>query len=387
MKTLFTTTILALLMLGCAKDFSGQWPYQPPVDLSDGLRVGTLEEANIDPAMVAKAVGRIQTGKYKEVHAMLIYKDGSLVFEEYYPGHKYKWDGPGHHGEWVDWEPAMQHNIMSVTKSITSLCIGIAIEQGIIENVQQSIFDFLPDHRHLMMGGKESITIEHLLTMTAGLRWPEWTAPYSSLENPAIGIFFSDKDPISFILEVPLENEPGTTFNYSTGNMILLGEILHNASGMNIATFSETFLFGPLGIEHYSWYLQFPNGVYANNLELTPRGMAKIGAVFANSGKWQNQQIIPLSWIEKNRTVYPGNERINVPGEASGKMGYTYGWWTKTFTISGRKTDLVAASGFGGQHIMVLPELHAVVVFTGGNYLTRRPPFEILERFILPAMR
>ena len=114
--------------------------------------------------------------------------------------------------------------------------------------------------------------------------------------------------------------------------------------------------------------------------------MAKIGVTFLNGGIWNGNKIISEQWVAKSATSYPGNDAINIPGEPSGRSGYSYSWWTKTYSISGEKIYLYAASGWGGQHIMILPKLNAVVVFTGGNYITRRPPFEILERFIIPAI-
>lgn len=119
---------------------------------------------NIDANLIEKEVNKIHCGKYKEVHSMIIYKDDKLVFEEYLKGHKYKCY---HHGEWVTWDRTMLHGIMSVTKSITSACIGTAIDHGFIESIYQSIFEYLLDHQHLRIEGKDKITIEHLLTMTS----------------------------------------------------------------------------------------------------------------------------------------------------------------------------------------------------------------------------
>lgn len=379
--------LLSLKMVGCNLELSGQYTYQHPQHENDGIEVGALHEVNIDSTLIKLAVNKILNGQYKEVHSILIYKDAKLVFEEYFNGHKWQWDAPYHHGELVMWDRTMLHNIMSSTKSITSACIGIAIDKGYIESVHQSIFNYLPDHRHLNIGGKEKITIEHLLTMTSGLEWKEWSAPYSSAENPTIGVWFQEKDPITFILEMPLTREPGKSFNYSSGNMILLGEIIHNATEMSIDEFSKKYVFEPLGIDTAVWAVKFENGVDANNLMITPRAMVKFGATFLNKGMWDGKQIIPEHWIEKSAIPYPGNYRINVPGEASGRLGYSYSWWTKTFYKSGKRINMYTASGFGGQHIMVFPELKTVVTFTGGNYLTKRPPFKILEKYILPSIK
>jgi CubicO group peptidase (beta-lactamase class C family) len=336
--------------------------------------------------MITKAVGRIYQGKYKEVHSMLIFKDGKLVFEEYYEGHKYKWDGVNHHGELVTWDRDMLHNLMSANKSITSACIGIAIDEGFIGNVNQSIFDYLPEHQHLKKDGKESITIEHLLTMTAGLEWEEWSAPYSTTANPAVGIWFSEEDPITYILDMPLIDEPGTNYNYSTGNTIVLGEIIRHATNMDVNEFYKTYLFEPLAVYSSLWPEIFDNGVYGNSIAITPRAAAKFGVTFLNGGVWNGTRIISEEWVDKSATPFPGNTGIDIPDEPSGELGYSYTWWTKRYSHSGGEINMYSASGWGGQHIMVLPGVNMVVVFTGGNYVSFRPPFQILERFILPAI-
>jgi len=334
-------------------------------------------------------VNEIHRGKFKEVHSMLIFKDDKLVFEEYFQGHKYQWDAPYHHGEWVSWNRGMIHDVKSVTKSITSTCIGIAIDNGFIESVHQSIFDYLPDHQHLNTDGKDKITIEHLLTMTSGLEWDEWGAPLSSADNDIIGLWFHCDDQISCILERPLVNEPGTSFTYSGGNMIVLGEIIRNATKMAIDDFSDKYLFAPLGIDSANWSLQYENGVIeaAGSLEMTSRDMAKIGATFLNNGIWNGKQIISEQWVKKSAAPYARNYGINIPGIASGKNAYSYSWWIKKYSKSGQKINLFNAGGWGGQEIIVLPELNTVVIFTGGNYLPKVKVFKILKKYIIPAIK
>jgi len=380
--------LLSILNVSCKSNTSGQYIYREPENINDGLDVGTLEEVNIDTSLIKKSVNKIYSGKYDEVHSMLIYKDDKLVFESYFPGHRYKWDGPGHHGEWVNWNRDMLHGTKSVTKSITSICIGIAIDQGFIEGVHQSIFDYLPEHQHLKTNGKEKITIEHLLTMTSGLEWDEWGAPLNSSKNDIVGLWFHCKDQVACILERPIKNEPGTSFTYSGGNMIVLGEILKHATNMKIDAFSRKYLFEPLGIDSSIWALRFDNGVIeaAGGLELTPRAMTKIGVTFLNKGVWNGKQIVSKQWVKKSALPFPGNQRINIPGVASGRHGYSYSWWTKTYTSSGRKISMFNAGGWGGQKIMVLPDLNTIVVFTGGKYTSNVKVFRILENYIIPAI-
>jgi CubicO group peptidase (beta-lactamase class C family) len=387
-KIILLIYILSLILVSCALEPNSRYVYRSPEKINDGLDVGTLEEVNIDARLIENAVFRIEEGKYKEVHSMLIFKDDKLVLEEYFKGHQYKWDGPKHHGKMVTWNRDMLHMIASDTKSITSTCIGIAIDKGFIESVHQSIFDYLPEHQHLKTDGKEGITIEHLATMTSGLEWDEWGAPLSSPANDVIGLWFNCDDQINCILERPLVNQPGTSFTYSGGNMILLGEIIKNATKMGIDEFSQKYLFDLLRIDSANWSVRYPNGVIesAGGLEITPRAMAKIGVTFLNRGIWNGDQIISEQWVAKSATSYPGNDAINIPGEPSGKNGYSYSWWIKIFSHAGKRINMYSAGGWGGQHIMVLPEFNAVVVFTGGNYVTKRPPFKILEKYIIPAL-
>lgn len=386
MKALLILVIASLLNMGCVSDSSELFPYNPPEYINDGLEVGTLAEVGLDSQVILNIVGRIKQGKYKELHSMLIHKDGKLVFEEYYPGHKFQWDGPAHHGEYVAWDRDMMHTIMSCNKSFTSACIGIALEKGFIKDVHQSIFDYLPDHQHMATEGKAEITIEHLLTMSSGLQWDEW-GPHGTSANDIDRIYFEcSDDPLSCVLEKPMVAEPGQEFTYNGGGIIVLGEILKNASGMYIDSFAMEYLFDPLGTDSASWY-QFDNGSIAceGSLYLKPRDMLKFGITYLNEGAWKGEQIIPRDWVEKSRVPYGNNTGIHVPIDDSGKNGYSYTWWTNKLSHSRKEAAIFAASGWGGQSITVIPDKNMVIVFTGGNYTARKRLHEILESFIFPA--
>jgi CubicO group peptidase (beta-lactamase class C family) len=392
MKYILKHTLLILIILiaiGCKKDYSKLYPYSEPLDIGDGLSVGSLNEVGMDEDMLRKAVGRIDNGKYGEIHSMLIYKDEKLVFEDYYEGHKYQWDAPGHFGEYVAWDKEMQHCIHSDTKSIVSLCIGIALDKGFIENINQSIFDYLPNHQHFNINNKEYVTIEHLLTMNSGLRWNEWGVSLASIDNDQIGIWFWEDGPMNYVLSRELVAVPGTRFNYSGGDIQILVEILKNATGMPLDEFSEKYLFEPLGITSFDWWLNFPNGGEiqgAGGLKLTLRDMVKIGAMMLNNGVWNGKQIVSEAWVNKCRSQYSGNSNIKIPGEDLGEVGYAYTWWTKEFTYKKRNISMFFVFFCGGQKFIVMPELDMVIAFTGANYNSKVHQFEIIERFILPAI-
>lgn len=395
-KLILIATIVLLLTPACTPASSGANTYQHPVRTDDGLLVGILDDVNLDPAVIESAVAAIQNGKYGEVHSFLIYKDGRLVFEEYFPGHDYRWDGPNFHGDWVHWGKDAEHNIHSAGKSITSACVGIAVDRGYIESVDQSIFDYLPEYQHLNTGGKDQITIEHLLTMTSGLEWDEWGSSYADAENDVIALWVDCEDPLTCILEKPLVSQSGTDFNYSGGNMILLGEIIRNASGMDIEAFAGQYLFGPLGIDAPEWrWIEGSNVVYAGgDQKLTPREMLKFGVLYLNGGRWNEEQIISREWVEHSATPYPGpdNSWLNhflrpiPPGDNTfGPRGYAYTWWTHEFSHAGKKIPAFWAFGWGGQRIVIFPEQNAVVVFTGGNYTSADMTGKILTEYVITS--
>lgn len=387
MKTIILFFLISLLNNSCVRDFSDQYPYIPPILINDGLQVGTFDEVSIDTQMILKAIGRIEQGKYGEVHSMLIHRNGKLVFENYFEGHRYKWDAKNYHGELVAWDRDMAHEMMSVTKSFTSACIGIAIDKGFIESIDQSIFDYLPDHQHLKVDNREYITIEHLITMTLGLAWDEWSAAHGTSANDIDGLWFDCPETITCVLDKEWWKEPGQLFTYNGGGMAILSEIIRNATNMNIDEFSEKYLFETLGIENSRW-TQFPDGVWdgSGSFYISPRDMIKFGVTYLNNGLWDGKRIISAEWVEKSSVPYRNNIDIKIPGEDSGKNGYGYTWWTSELPHSGNTTNMYRAGGWGGQEIMVFPDLDMVVVFTGGNYANKTHLFEIVERFILPAI-
>ena len=386
-NTILILSLLSLLATSC-NNCASRYLYNAPKNMNDGIETGTIENVDIDDTRIARATNEINCGKYGEVHSMLIYKDNLLVFEEYFQGHIFQWDAPGYYGEQVQWRYEMPHHIMSCTKSFTSACIGIAIDLGYIENVHQSIFEFLPDHQHLKTNNREYITIEHLLTMTSGLAWNEWGAPHGTSANDIDMLYFDCKDPVSCVLERPLVAEPGQVFTYNGGGMVVLGEILKNATNLNIDEFSKKYLFEPLGIDSTEW-TKYSNGMFdaAGSLKLIPRDMLKLGVSYLNNGVWNGERIISSEWIKNSSNTYNKNEKINIPMEDSGRNGYAYSWWTSELSYSGEKIKMYRAGGWGGQSIMVFPGFDMVVVFTGGNYAANSKLYKLLTRYVLPAIK
>jgi CubicO group peptidase (beta-lactamase class C family) len=269
---------------------------------------------------------------------------------------------------------------------MTSASIGLAMDHGFIGSVHQSMFDNLPEHQRYRSAEKDTVTIKHLLTMTYGLEWKEWGASSTSMDSDLFKLWVACRDQIACVLEKPLVHEPRTTFNYSGGGMNLLGEIVKIATGMDIEAFSGQYLFEPLGIDQVEWR-RFESGVISAGGEhvMTLRDMAKFGMLYRNDGVWKGMQIISEAWVEKSPVPYAGSQRIKVPGEDANRADYSYSWWTKQLSHSGTVIDTLWANSWGGQRIVVVPELDTVVVFAGGNYASKVTTQSILERYVFPA--
>jgi len=124
----------------------------------------------------------------------------------------------------------------------------------------------------------------------------------------------------------------------------------------------------------------------AGGMKATPRELLKIGAMMLHHGSWKGKQIISEHWVEKCRDPYSGSGGINIPGEDMKDFGYSYAWWTKKIQYRGKEIHWYSGNGWGGQKLIVLPEINTVVVFTGARYTKKVREYEIFERFILPAI-
>ena len=370
-----------ILFLSC-KEENGVEPalpytYQVPEKTNDGWETANLTDVGISSKKLYEVVDLININILKEVHSILIIKNGKLVFEEYFQGHKFDFSGSNHHGNVVNFSMNTIHNQASVTKSFTSALVGLAIDKGNISSVNEKVYDYFPEYSELRDEQKDKMTIEHLLSMTSGFEWNEGEYQYSDNRNDLIQMW-NVSDPLRHLMSKSLVAEPGTQFYYNSGCTILLGEIVKRATGTNADMFSKVFLFQPLGISQFQW-IHFSNGVLfaSGDLQVRPRDMAKLGYLFLNDGKWQGKQVLSSSWIQKSAESY-----INV----NSIWKYGYQWWIRSYTINSQIIDSYSARGWGGQTIIVFPSLNVVMVLTGGNYTTYEPVNDVLQLYLIPSV-
>ncbi len=327
---------------------------------TDRWKNSTPEEQGMDSALLNEMMDRIdENGVHTD--SIVIVKNGYLVFEEY-PRTNYDIDS--------------RHIIHSCTKSYTSALVGIAIEEGYIESVDSKLIDLLPNRTiDNLDARKESITLDHLLTMTSGFEWDEWTEPYSSYLNSHYQMWFASNN-VQHILDTPMAYDPGEVWTYSSGGSHLLGAIVTEATGSYLFDFAIDKLFTPLGIQASNiFWPQDNQGQYwgSGGVEMVPRDMAKFGYLYLNNGTWDGEQVIPSEWVKQSAdTLVDFNDY----------SGYSYQWWTYPTDI----VNVYAAVGYRGQYIFVIPELDMVVVFTSSV-----PPSSgvlqpaILFDYIIPA--
>jgi CubicO group peptidase (beta-lactamase class C family) len=233
-------------------------------------------------------------------------------------------------------------NVKSVAKSIISLLVGIAIEQGHLAGVQQSIGEFFPDYfKRRPDPAKAAITIQDLLTMRAGLE-------STSIHN--YGRWVVSDNWSEFALDRPLIEPPGGEMIYSTGSSHLLSVILTRATGMSTRRFAERYLFKPLGITVGGWDRD-PQGYYlgGNNMALSPAALLKLGTLVMNEGAYNGKQIVPRAWIAESMQIYTRSHY--------NPYDYGYGWWQRE--LNGH--TVLFAWGNGGQYLLMIPALKTVI--------------------------
>ncbi|TET09807.1 MAG: class C beta-lactamase-related serine hydrolase, partial [Candidatus Thorarchaeota archaeon] len=274
-----------------------------PVEVwpTDEWATAIPEEQGMDSTELSDVYTHVRNSD-AQIRSLLVVRHGYLVAEEYFTPQLYDINNT--------------HIVFSVTKSVVSCLIGIAIDQGFIDNTSQLLLDFFPDRTISNLGvWKEAITLEDVLRMRSGFRWDEDN--YEDY-NDFFAMRNSD-DWAQYVLDRPMDYEPGSTFYYNSGNSHLLATIINVTTGMTPLAFADQYLFGPLGITRRGW-LTDPHGVNfgGSNLALTPRDLAKFGLLFINNGTWDGQQIVSSDWVNRSNhgpaTPYP-------------QTSYGYQWW------------------------------------------------------------
>lgn len=361
------------------------YSYRIPEQIEDGWVTASLGDVGINEEQITDSMDSLLKAENNPLHSILIIKEGKLVLEEYFSGDDFSIDG-GLHFEKKEFNRDKLHSLASASKSITSILLGIAIDQGKVESIHENLFSFFPEYSNLSDTAKNSINLQHLLTMSSGIPWDE-SYPYDDPRNDLAQMIFISTDPVRYVLEKPVLTNPGDTFIYNSGTTNILGEVIRRSTGLSLSGYANKYLFSPLGITSYDW-VTFPNApdiaVASSLLYLKPRDMAKIGQMYLQKGIWNGNRIVSENWV-----IESTGQSIEVPSSEEVISGfntsYGYQWWRGTF--SNGNIDTYYAAGFGGQFIFVLPEIETVIVFTAGQFEGGYEGFvAIVNDHILTAM-
>ena len=325
----------------------------PPRRAAALLPLLALFVAACDRALLADAVRSAEA--LPRLKGMIVSRDGQIVLERY-------WRGAG---------PDRRTNVKSVSKSVLSALVGIAIARGDLRGVDQRVADVLPERFGPRVEPvKRAITVGHLLSMTAGLE---------STSFGDYGAWVQSRDWVGYVLSRPMEAAPGERMVYSTGSTHLLSAVLTRATGQSTYAYARRHLAGPLGIELRPWQRD-PQGIYfgGNDMYLTPREMLRFGELYLDGGAYRGRQVVPRAWVEES---FRPRTRSGWSGHA-----YGYGWWAKE---SGGH-PVYFAWGYGGQYVFVAPSLRMVAVFVSEADGPRDPGHlpaihAILDDLLVPA--
>ncbi len=321
---------------------------------------GAAGAVGFDETELDQLVADIAAGEFPNTHALLIEHDGVLVFERYFSGTDERWGEPL--GE-RELGPDSLHDLRSISKSVTSALVGMALGSDFAAAVERPLGDYLP---HLELDeAHRAITLHDALTMTAGLEWNEMTVPYTDPSNDEIRTYDA-VDPAQYVLSRPMESEPGTTWYYSGGLSQVLASVVTELTGERLDDYARVHLFEPLGITDFEWLgpgsWTPDNPAAMSGLRLRARDLAKIGSVFLHGGRFAGRQVVPAEWVDLSMTRF-----VPEIGDWSddGVWGYGYQWWVGALTTGER---VAAGVGNGNQRLYVLPEERLVVTVMAGEY-------------------
>ena len=345
----------------------------------------TPKSVGLDDKKLAAFDTDIAAGKFGYIDSVTIVRRGKLVFEKRYPhdydkiyGAEAKKQSPlnphdptgpyNYFNSW--WHPWYQrgelHTLQSVSKTITSIIVGVALYRGDFgADIDAPVMNFFdPSKVQNVDERKRRMTIRHLLTMSAGLDWRE-DLPYSDPNNTGIQMEASC-DWVQYTINRPMAHEPGKVYHYNSGATQLLAHVFRVATGTDIEDYAVRHLFTPLGIKQHYWK-RTPSGLVdaEGGMYLRPRDVAKLWYLFLKDGKWDGKQIVSAEWVKDS--LKPAFDLGADRPDPASFPKYGLKWWLYPY---GKDNKMMAwaGSGFGGQRPIVLPEYDIVAVYTAWNH-------------------
>jgi CubicO group peptidase (beta-lactamase class C family) len=324
--------------------------------MSDGWPTTSVETAGLSAQKLQEMESAIRADEFKKITSVVIARHGKLAYEGYFSG--------------TDVNTLMETR--SATKSITSMLIGIAIDEGLLEGVNAPVLPFFRDKQPLQNPDprKDKITVEDLLTMSSLLECDDWNDFSRGNEERMYLI----EDWVRFALDLPIkgfapwvtkpkDSPYGRSFSYCTAGAFLLGQVVERSVKMPVQNFAKKNLFDPLGIEKADWkFSPLGEAQTGGGLGLRSRDLLKLGQLYLNNGVWNGKRIVSESWVKISTEPH-----VRIDDQTL----YGYLWWLKSFKSGEHAHPAYFMSGNGGNKVVVLPDLDMVVVITSTNYNTK----------------
>lgn len=309
------------------------------------LQKSSLEHSSFRKDSITNLLNLINETPHKDLRGLVVIEKNKIVIEEGYN---------------TFWRKSI-NDIRSAGKSITSMLLGVAIQEGLVANLEQDVHSFFTKNKNSSVNeGYKSITLRHLLDMSSGL---DADTNNSQTTGHAANWIAKD-DWKEYLLSVPLTGKPGEKWVYADINALLIGSIIEETSGLSLKDFAKEKLFDPLEIEQFYWYTNAANQTgAAGNLFLSTVDFAKLGLLISNRGKWGNTQIIDPDYIKRI-----SDRTFDLSDEFGMETYYGMMWYKSTKTFRGKSINYVYASGMGGNHLVVIPDREIVIAITSGAY-------------------
>jgi CubicO group peptidase (beta-lactamase class C family) len=363
---ILATFFFALVLLTPSTSLAQVSPairYQAPTARNDGWKTVNADSVGVDSNQLANLTKSIRAWPELGVHAILIERNGRLIYEEYFDGFDEKW---GQRLGRVTMTPETKHDLRSVTKSVVSALVGIAHGEGAIKSLDDAVIKWFPEYPELDTPERRRVTLAHVLSMTSGFEWNE-EIPYNDPRNDEIRMT-RDPQPLRYALSPRFAFNPGAEFNYNGGLTQVLAAVLERATKMSLEDYARTKLFEPLGITDVEWVGDLAGmPAAASGLRLRARDLAKFGSLFLHGGKWNGKQVIPANWVELSTRPH-FRFRPRTGPDAAGQFGYGYFWWYNCYPSSAGLIEARTAVGNGQQRVFVVPGLDMVVTIFAGRY-------------------
>lgn len=340
--------LFCLVLFSCATRQTQTQTPEHSSSVSIELPATSLEEAGFNRDSIEYLLEAIRTTPHKDFRGLVVIKDNHIVLEEYYN---------------TFWAKTVL-DIRSAGKSITAMLLGIAIQDGLIESLDQNVYSLFSKKQNASINEDyKKIKLRHLLDMASGLD--------ADTDNAATvghaGQWMAKDDWKSYLLNVPLKAQAGGSFVYADIHALLIGLAIEEASGMSLKDYAQQKLFDPLGFEPVYWYTNAANQTgAAGNLYLTTMDFAKLGMLITNEGQWAGQQIIYPAYVEAliNSKNFPVADWF-FAADSYGMM-----WYKSKRTFGPHEYEYLFASGNGGNQLIVVPDKELVIALTSSAYGT-----------------